>query len=73
VAVGGPTAKVWRIEHNGQWTRQVAVKGKLKTDAKGKLSKEQLKALAGDLAKQDFKSLPRRQGYEMQALDEVYL
>ncbi len=65
VAVGGPKAEVWVIEPTGDWTRQVA-------PAKGKLSAKQLAALAQHLATQDFNSLPRQQGYQSQALDEVY-
>jgi hypothetical protein len=73
VPVGGPKAEVWRVEPNGEWTRQLAVRGKLRTEAEAKLSAEQLAALAQQLAIQDFKSLPRSQGYKQQAVDEIYL
>jgi hypothetical protein len=67
MAAGGPKlkAEVWVIEPTGEWTRQIA-------PAKGKLSAKQLAALAQHLATQDFNSLPRQQGYQSAALDEVF-
>jgi hypothetical protein len=64
---GGPKLKAaaWVIEPTGEWTQQIA-------PAKGKLSAKQLAALAQHLATQDFSTLPRQQGYQSVALDEVF-
>jgi hypothetical protein len=66
VPVGGPKSEIWIIEPSGDWTRKL-------TGAKGKLNAKQLAALAQHLATQDFKSLPRWQGYESTGPDDGYL
>jgi hypothetical protein len=60
-----PKGEVWTIEVTGEWTSQVA-------GAKGKLTAKQLAALAQHLATQDFKSLPRVQGYVLPGIDEMH-
>jgi hypothetical protein len=62
---GGPKGEVWVIQPTGEWTSQVA-------GGKGKLNAKQLAVLAQHLATQDFNSLPQVQGYQQQAIDEVY-
>jgi hypothetical protein len=62
---GTPKGEVWVIQPTGEWTSQVA-------GGKGKLSTKQLAALAQHLATQDFNSLPQTQGYQQQAIDEIY-
>ena len=53
----------WVIEPTGDWTSQAG--------ARGKLSAEQLAALAQHLATQDFHSLPQTQGWKL-AIDETH-
>jgi hypothetical protein len=53
----------WVIEPTGDWTSQAG--------ARGKLSAEQLAALAQHLATQDFQSLPQTQGYKL-TIDESH-
>jgi hypothetical protein len=63
--VGTPKGEAWAIAPTGDWTSQVAGR-------KGRLSAKQLAALAQHLAAQEFDSLPPTQGYQQQALDEIY-
>ena len=59
-----PPGEVWIIEPSGDWTRR-------STESRGKLNAKQLAALAQHLATQDFNSLPKAQGYEIEGPDGV--
>jgi hypothetical protein len=56
----GFTGRAWRIEPSGKWTISGVMNETLEAQAKGNLSKEQLAALARDLARYDLKALPSK-------------
>src|SRR3954465_6049372 len=53
----GVTGREWTVEPSGEWKSGTVFKGKTKEDRGGKLSPEELKALAGELAKYHVESL----------------
>ncbi len=60
-----PPGEVWIIQPSGEWTRKHA-------GTKGKLSPGQLAAVAQHLATQDFNSLPKSQGFDIEGRDAGY-
>lgn len=70
VRIGGkdflaPAEEVWVIHPSGEWTWE-------STDSNGKLSPKQMAALAQHLATQDFKTLPKTQGYQPKEANSGY-
>jgi hypothetical protein len=70
VRIGGkdflaPADEVWIIGPSGDWSWEF-------TDSNGKLSSKQVAALAQHLATQDFKTLPKTQGYQPKDADSGY-
>jgi hypothetical protein len=53
----GVTGRVYVVEPSGEWTSGNQFQGKIKMDMNGKLSAEEMKALAGQLAEFDAAGL----------------
>ena len=58
----GVTGRQWEIDPEGEWSLGRVFKGKVEAEKKGKVRPEDLKSLAGQLAKFDLDSLEGKKG-----------